>query len=325
MKSSLTASAFLLLSFGPAAATTWDEPWQKQIIENSDALVRVKIVKSSPSRVEFAVIKQVAGEKLGEKGSLVGFSMLNFGSYSVKEDVFELSPKIEYYLFVKKAEKKGEYLLPTPTSGFAATRKGTTTATYRHSHHQALVSDADYEMTMAAIFKELKHEKPDLGLVRKYIAEQLAQKPADIPEDPKDEEFGRFCRQHVALETLYYLGGADLAQLEPFLKHQNWHVQTSAVRALGRMPRAESLERLLAFIADPERAGFPKVMAVWALRDLNATEAAPKLREMLKSTKDEETGFGGNIMDPRVATSFPASVHGAIEQVLEGWEKAKKP
>ena len=40
----------------PSSLTTWDEPWQKEIIEDSDTFVRVKVTLATPERVEFNVL-----------------------------------------------------------------------------------------------------------------------------------------------------------------------------------------------------------------------------------------------------------------------------
>jgi len=312
----------LLLAFSARGlhATTWDEPWQQEIIADSDAIVRVKITNAQPERVEFSVLNQISGQKLPDTGALVGFSKLKFGSYSVKEDVFRFKNGAEYYLFLETTEKTGEYKIATPTAGYAPTKDGETMATYRHSYHQAYVPDKDYEMSMQAIFGTLKEEKPDLSKARDYIKREITKQPAGIPEQIDSEEFRLFCTQHVALEMLYYIGGADAAQLEPFLRNENPHTQISAVRALGRIPKAESAPRLLAFIQEKDRNAFAKVMAVWALRNMEATDAGPELMRILQTTEDQEAGFGGNIMDPRIGTRFPKSVHTAISEVLASWK-----
>lgn len=299
----------------PSSLTTWDEPWQKEIIEDSDTFVRVKVTLATPERVEFNVLKQIAGEEIPDTGTLVGFSKLEFGSYSVREDVFNLRKGAMYYLFLENTEEENEYHIATPTSGFAITSDGRTTATYRHSLHQAYAPDEVYEMTMIAIFSTLKGQETDLAEVEKYIATQLEHEPTGT------EEFKRFCSQHIALELLYYLGGGELRKLEPFLKHDDSHVQASAVRALGKLQRDISQKRLIDFIADPTRSPLAKVMAIWALRDLEAKEAADDLSQILKSTEDQDSSMGVNLMDPRIGTQFPKSVHFGIRSLLETWER----
>jgi len=315
----------LILVGGRATGTTWNEPWHKEVIEDADAFVRAKVTKAAPERVEFDVVKLLAGKEAGKSGAIVGFSKLRFGSYSVREDVFRFGEGREYYLFLKFTDKGGQFKIATPTTGFAATKDGTTVATYRHSYHQAYVPDEVYEMSMVAIFNAQKNLEQDLSPARKYIAEELAKKPADIPDDANSEEFKRFCSQHVALELLYYLGGGNLPELEPFLMHKNPHGQISAVRALGRIPGEMSKPRLLSFIARKDRDAFAKVMAIWALRDMGAKDSVDELVRILDSTEDQKAGFGGNIMDPRIGTSFPESVHAAIKELLTSWNKDVEP
>jgi len=114
--------ALLLILPNAFAKTTWDEPWQKEVIANADTLVRAEILLATPDRVEFKVLKRVVGAEIPATGTLIGFSNLNFGSYSVKEDVFGFRKGEVYYLFLEKADKKMEYHIATPTSGFAVSK-----------------------------------------------------------------------------------------------------------------------------------------------------------------------------------------------------------
>ena len=74
-----------------------------------------------------------------------------------------------------------------------------------------------------------------------------------------------------------------------------------------------------------DRAPFAKVMAVWGLKRLGAREHAGRLRKYAATAKaaGEKCGFGGNIMDPRVGTSFPGTVKDAIDALLAEWDKAE--
>lgn len=47
----------------------------------------------------------------------------------------------------------------------------------------------------------------------------------------------------------------------------------------------------------------------------------PRLEAFVKTGIDQETGFGGSIMDPRVGTMFPDSVKEAIKHSLGEWGK----
>jgi hypothetical protein len=123
------------------------------------------------------------------------------------------------------------------------------------------------------------------------------------------------------LETFYHLGKrADLALLVPFMETDDFHVQISTCRAVSRIDSTSSKELLMKFI-EGKGVGFAKVMCVWGLKRLNAKEMISRLEAYLKTGVDEETGFGGNIMDPRVGTYFPESVKASIKELLNDWRK----
>lgn len=68
---------------------------------------------------------------------------------------------------------------------------------------------------------------------------------------------------------------------------------------------------------EAERHGFAKVMAVWELKNQGATDLLPRLRRFLADGLDEETGFGGDLMDSRVGTLFPGTVKEAVKELVE--------
>ena len=306
-----------------ARATTWDEPWHEEVMRNSDSFVKVKVTENQGSRIKADVIKLLAGANTPQQIELDGFSRLRLLSISSASDELRppLRPGQAYYLFIKKAEKTNAYQLPTPTSGWAKIEGGNVHATYRHSYHQALVPEDVYEKTMQAIFNGSKGRPYDSSLINEFLKEQLTQAVAVLKDDDP-VMMRRFFLQHVALETFYHLGkGADLSVLVPYVNSDSYHVQISACRAVSRIDSPASKELLMKFI-EGKGAGFAKVMCVWGLKRLNAREMIPRLEAFLKTGTDQETGFGGSIMDPRVGTLFPDSVKGSIKQLLDEWGKA---
>lgn len=111
------------------------------------------------------------------------------------------------------------------------------------------------------------------------------------------------------------------ALLTPFMEKGDYHVQISACRAVSRIDSPASRELLMKFI-EGKGVGFAKVMCVWGLKRLNAKEMIPRLEAYLKTGAEEKTGFGGDIMDPRVGTYFPESVKESIQELLRDWRKA---
>ena len=226
-----------------------------------------------------------------------------------------------YYLFIKKSEKTNTYQIPTPTSGWAKLDGANVAATYRHSLHKALVPEEVYEKTMQAIFNGTKGQHYDTDFIESFTKEQLTQSVAVLKQEDSAIT-KRFFLQHVALESFYHLGkGADLALLIPFVETDDFHVQISACRAVSRIDSPSSRELLMKFI-EGKGVGFAKVMCVWGLKRLNAKGMISRLEAYLKSGADQETGFGGNIMDPRVGTYFPESVKASIKELLNDWRKS---
>ncbi len=304
-------------------ATTWDEPWHDEVIRGSDSFLKLKITADQGSVVKAEVIKFLAGERTPQQIELKGYWRLVLGS--VSSDTSELrSPFVAgqiYYVFIKKSEKGNTYQIPTPTSGWATIQDEEVAATYRHSLHKALVPVGVYEKTMQAIFNGAKGQAYDTNFIETFIKEQLTQSVAVLkPED--SPMMKRFFLQHVALESFYHLGkGADLAMLTPFTESDNYHVQISACRAVTRIDSQASRELLMKFI-EGKGEGFAKVMCVWGLKLLNARAMISRLEAYLKTGTDQETGFGGNIMDPRIGTYFPESVKDSIKVLLDEWRKS---
>lgn len=307
---------FLLLSFR-LTATTWDEPWHEAVIAKAELFVKAKVISSDPLKgVQLDVISTLAGKTISGKITVNRFNMLSPGSISAREEMeFHFKGVDTCYFFLSAADSG--YAMATPTTGFATMKNREVYATYRHSYHQALVPDSIYEASQRAMFLHAHGEPYDEAWVKSYIEKAVAAGPATPVGNNPDPDL--FFTQHVALEMIYHLrltGYSD--RLKLFLETPFVHVQTSAVRALGRDATAKII--LFDFLRSDQHADFAKVMAIWALRDLDARELKPQLKKFVKKASREEVGFGGNIMDPRVGTHFPNSVHDAAQDLLDHWQ-----
>lgn len=320
---------FLFLAFPfLCQATTWDEPWMDAVIKDADSFVKADVTENRPDGFKATLLKHLTGEKVPKEFEVTDFSLLNFGSYSAKNDVFPFNPEIDYYLFIKRGKNEGQYLIATPTTGWAKITSNGVIATYRHSYHQALVPEAVYEESMSAIFKKIHKEEVKSDSILAYMKEHLSKEPALLSKsDGNENVYKEFFLQHVALELFRYFGTADkLYLIDPFLSADDYHVQISAVRAIDQINGNDSKKRLIEFI-ESDRVGFAKVMAVWGLEHLGAVEYIGRLEAFMKNGKDEETGFGGDLMDPRVGTQFPESVKASVIDLLNKWkdESSNKP
>ena len=294
------------------SAETWDEPWQKEILQKADFFVLAKVLSNIDSiGTEIEIIKYYGEQKLTGKILINGFSLLNISSSSGNNVHLDFE-KDQIIYFLLTIREDGNYAIPTPTSGFAILDADKNVyATYRHSYHQTLVPQDVYEKTYIEIWNYYKNSEFNNENVIDFITEYVDKEPAGFEED----EISIFFLQHVALETAYLLDiKINLDKLKKFIESDNFHSRVSGLQLLSHSNNKETKEYLLDFIKDENNENFDKVIAIWSLNKIGGKEYKDKLFEIAVYQSDEETGFGGNIMDPRVGTNFP-SPKTAIEEL----------
>jgi hypothetical protein len=311
---------FVLVSFSivTCQATTWDEPWQDSVIFHADCFIKAKVLSVDEEKgIDIKVIESLAGEKISGKVKITDFYMLTLCSASGDHGPeFDMKRGGTYYFFLKQG-KKGEFMLPTPTAGFANTDKGGVIATYRHSYHQCMVPESVYELTMKAIFNKY-HGLPYNELaVNEFVKENITLAAAGWG----DGEMPLFFKQHAAIEAVYHLSlSGYYDELVPFLVCENEHLQSSAVQALQRYITAECGAEVYAFVLDTTRDGFARVMGVKTLARLDAFIHLDDLKANYEGFSEDWTGFASNLMDPRVCTRFPESVKAAVDWLVALWQ-----
>lgn len=312
---SLLIALFLLIC-AAAKATTWDEPWHNKVVKQSQYFVLAKITGYDETKgVTISILKQLGGSALSGEIKITNFYLLNLCSTSSGEGPeFHFANVDSCYFFLTLNDKK-QYCIATPTTGYAAVQNGHVVATYRHSYQQALVDGDTYEKTMTAIFNNYHGLGYDTQYINGFVDKYLAMKPAGLSQADGD----LFFNQHVALECIYHLNlPGHYNQLLPFLRDTaNLHNQISAARALGAYDTDESTKTLLAEIGNPHNVGFMKVMCVWALQAYKPRPIKAELVKLEASASEDEVGFGGNIMDPRVCTSLPNVKEALIELIKQ--------
>lgn len=311
---SLLFIAFTAISLF-SGATTWNEPWQDKVILNADYFVLAKIISDDEKTgVQIEITKTLGGKELKGEITLSNFYLLDLCSGSDDDGpTFHFSGSKECYFFIKK-NRKGQYCIATPTTGFDYKIDGNVYATYRHSYHQALVPVEIYEKTMGAIFNHYHHESYDEKFISEYIQKYISLKPAGFEKS----EMSTFFAQHVALECIYHLKlDGYYSQILPFLADTaNSHNQISAARALISYNTAQCKKELLQVITDKSSSDFVKVICIWTLAEFKPVELKKELTKISKSASSEDNGFGGNLMDPRVCTFVP-NVKEALTKLID--------
>lgn len=293
-------------------AETWDEPWQKEILKKADYFVLATVVSNIDSiGAEIEILKYFGNEKLTGKVLINGFSLLKLGSSSGQGLHLNFEKGQAFYFLLTK-RKDGNYAIPTPTSGFAFVDEDKNVrATYRHSYHQAQVSQEIYEKTYTEIWNYYRNSKFNEDNILPFINEYLDKFPAGFEED----EISTFFLQHVALEVAYLLNlPIELEKLKKFVESDNFHSRVSALQLLSNSEEKKTNEYLFDFIKNSQNENFEKVIAIWSLSKIGGNKYKEKMISIIENLSDEETGFGGNIMDPRVGTHFP-SPKSAVEKL----------
>lgn len=311
---------FLLIS-PSAKATTWDEPWQDEIIKNSEYFVYAEVIKNDHIKgTTINILKSICGKELSGEILISDFYLLHLCSYSDGHGPEFQFDKEENYYFFLAINEDGNYCISTPSSGFAYLdqEENKVFATYRHSYHQALVDPELYEKTMTTLFQFYHNEPYETQYIIEFATEYLNKSPAGVEEF----ELENFFNQHVAMEMLYHLKlGGFYEELKYFLQdNSNFHNQISAARALRAYNTEECKTLLIEAIANPDYDDFVKVICIWTLQEFKPIGKKTELEALVDSVSDLDNGFGGNIMDPRVCTNFP-TVKTALKELLATLEE----
>lgn len=285
-------------------AETWNEPWQKEILKDAQYFVLAKVLSVNDSLgAQLEITKYFGAQKLTGTIWVNHFSKLELMSSSGHGLHMNFIDGGTYYFFLSETQE-GHYAIPTPTSGFAyVTDEKKVYATYRHSYHQALVPQEIYEQTYTEIWNYFRTGKFESAKVLPFIEENLNEEPATFEAN----EIDAFFLQHVALESAYLLGiPIGVPVLEKFITSENFHLRISGLQLLANDVSKNSKDYLFGYIQNKNNENFEKVIAIWSLSTIGGNEYKKKLKAIIDDLSDEETGFGGNIMDPRVGTFFPS-------------------
>ncbi len=292
-------------------SATWDEPWQEDIMKESDHFILARVLDPKPGSVKVQVLKQFGDKKVEDIITLEGFHMLDLCTKNDSDmPSFFFTMIDSVYLFIKK--KEIGYCIPTPTAGYAIVSNGTVLATFRHSFHLAQLSVAAYEKCMGAVWNSMKGLPYDQKIVTDFIDKSLKQKPAGF----KEQEIDLFFNQHVALEMCYLMKiTSNFSLVKNFVNTPNNHLMISAVRALANYNTPEAKKMLVDYIKDATKDNFTKVIAVKSLQRIAPTELKTELKKIWETASEAPIGFSANPSDPRICTQLP-TVKDALQELL---------
>jgi hypothetical protein len=304
---------FLALSWaclfaGAARATTWDEPWHREVVSEATSFGLYEIARSTPGAVTLKRAKHIAGDRTPATIELKSFYALRLTSRSGDHGPeFRLPAGSKAYFYLKPAD--GAWAIATPTAGYAGVGQGGEVyATYRFSAHQAIADAPVYEMTQRCIFEVLHGRRDCDPSVAAFVTAQLARPAVTMAADR-----AVFFNQHIALETASFthqpIAGAVL---EGFLNTPDIHVQLSSLRALAAQ-RPDKAERLMRFVQDEHAEPTARAMAAMLLVETGAHGMKQRLLDYAPKADDAEAGLGIALMDPRIGTHFPRTLKQAVQ------------
>jgi hypothetical protein len=314
---------FAMITFvfgiGRVQATTWDEPWHREVVSSATSFALYEVKQSGHDSVTLKRLKHLAGEDTGPMVQVNSFYALRLTSMSSEHPPeFELPVGTKAYFHLKRAGST--WAIATPTAGYAVLNTDSTVyATYRISPHQAVVEAKLYEDTQRCIFMVLHGASSCDSHIAAFIDTELAKPAEGITAQSTRATLGDFFRQHVALETAGFIRYAlPDATLERFLSKPDMHVQLSALRALVASTRTDKAERLMRFVEDEKASLTARIMAAVLLREIGAREMKQRLLDYAAHASEEEAGLGIALMDPRIGTDFPSTLKSALQLTGEG-------
>ena len=306
-------SVFLFFFFfeGFGQIVTWDEPWQDDIIRESDYFLLGRVLDARPGSVKIKMLKPFGKNVDQNEITLEGFHMLSVCNSNDSQKITFFFQMIDsVYLFLKKTEIG--YCLPTPTSGFAIVANGKVLSTFRHSFHQAQLRVVDYECCMKTIWEHCKEISSTENCSSKLIEKALKKLPSEFGRS----DINTFYMQHAALEVIYYTKlSYNFQSILPFLKCNNTHLVISAARCLSNINTDESRKALVELIGDERRDNFTKVIAAGCLKKIITPEWIPKISAIREKANENPIAFSNNPNDPRSCTTLP-SLKDALGEIL---------
>lgn len=301
-------------------ATTWDEPWRSEVIENATSFGLYLVESAEGPTVTLTKVRHLAGKPTPETLELSGYSTLRLGSESSHDWQARLDSGSKYYLFLGGSASDG-WGLPTPTAGADLLQPdGIVQATYRLSVHKAAVRAEIYELTQVCLFQVLHGRKCALDEVRAFVDDTLSQPVAELSPDASPATARRFFHQHAALETAAML---DLeVREEDFARYfasDFFHVQISALRYLASSPRPTRYREIAEFVCDDTKHPLSRGFGVLFLDRADARSAAETLKGCLDRLDGEPMSLV-RLMDPRIGTYFPHNLEDSVRELVERWE-----
>ncbi|GEM_PF-6982810 len=291
-----------VLLWALAWATTWHEPYTRQVAADAETFVLVEVVGEGP-KVNLLEVYEGASPPV---------------TFVVKEagDGPVASARSGQRVLLLLDRVGASWTLQTPTSGAFLRDGDHVIGDVRISFHAGVFDEQDFVAAVRALWRLEHGKQPDLAWLDRVRA-SLKEPPTGPEADARSEASQRFFAQHLALEGLHYFGGGSVDELRPFVDSDVWHHRASAARALATVGDDDAVAALLWLASDTSEHPYVRLLAAQGLAVVGDPRAAPGLRELARDASDDDVVLVTNLMDPRIGTRLGSVRSAMVEAVAE--------
>ena len=316
-------AATLMLAVNPSFATTWDEPWQRTIVQRSTTLGLYEVKSVDGGKAVLTRKKHLAGEETPPEITTNGYTLLHLTSSSSEVSPMWVGVGAQFYFFLEK-DGPASWKLPTPSSGSDYRKSDTVVhATYAISMQKASIDAATYELTQTCIFNVAHHQLCDRGPLDAFIKKNLALPPVAMGEKTPPDEAQRFFAQHAALETATAIGyTVAAADIDQFINSPSVFQQMSGLRYRAVNQGERGQFSFAAFVCDPTKVPLARQYALLLMTEHDMRNEATALKKCVARLKATDGGQSlVNIMDQRIGTRFPSRLQDEAMLLLKKWDR----
>jgi hypothetical protein len=314
----LLFSALLLSVFfgNTLQAATWKEPWLYDVAPQATHLLKVKIVERKGAfYAEAEPLKVLFGneKKVPNLIRIEGFFALKLCIQHGDPQPGIWLDKIDTCYLLLQHQKGKTFALATPTTGVFPTRENVVAAHFRHSYHREELSVEEFEWLMGSYVKSRHGDSLDTASILDFCKKWLVKAPA-IPEW---STYTLFSRQQAAMEMIYALKlPGFLEELKVFAFHLADVHKMAAFRAMRGSSSAETTQFIFDEVRNPDLTRIVQYSALQTLIESSFKPERESVERFLAVADDRYVGFGGDIRDPRICTSFPG-IKTMLESLLK--------
>lgn len=288
-----------------AHATTWEDPYFEEAVEEAGLICIGAVEASSPEKTTIQTTQIFKGKhKAGEHVTILKTAIQG---HHHKGDT--LTEGDQFFFIVKKHKKN--YIAFTDTYWRFPLNDSLISVPIRDPLAPVSVNRDDFETFLTLLIDKNSAEE-----AQSFVDHQI-KKLATL--NPITKQMHEIEKQMFILEVLYHFGKATHASyIVQYLNSPYYHIRWSCVRALSTCGGIKSKRAILKHIENEEIAHVQSALGK-AIFQLNISEAKAPLKEKIPRVSYESVPLSSNIMNPVFNTlPSPRSSYGAALMKING-------